>query len=133
MKKRDCTICVAKTKALISFAVTAKLIYAFVFAYAEFRFSHDAAQICVFRFTFLFCKPPTYHYTGYQETTKTTGNNQPDREQPKQIKSMLDWYSYTCQRTTFHGSFGSVDSCYQTGIYYRLLHADFLHGSCSQL
>ena len=36
---------VAKTKALISFAVTAKLICVFVFAYAKSRFSHDAAQI----------------------------------------------------------------------------------------
>ena len=36
---------VAKTKALISFAVTAKLICVFVFAYAKIRFSHDAAQI----------------------------------------------------------------------------------------
>ena len=36
---------VTKTKALISFAVTAKLICAFVFAYAECRFSHAAAQI----------------------------------------------------------------------------------------
>ena len=33
-KKRDGTIYVAKTKALISFAVTAKLICVFVFAYA---------------------------------------------------------------------------------------------------
>ena len=41
----DCTICVAKTKALISLAVTAKLIRAFVFAYAKKRFSHDAAHI----------------------------------------------------------------------------------------
>ena len=41
----DCTICVAKTKALISFAITAKLICVFVFAYAKSRFSHDAAQI----------------------------------------------------------------------------------------
>ena len=32
-KKRDCTIRVAKTKVLISFAVTAKLICVFVFAY----------------------------------------------------------------------------------------------------
>ena len=31
-KKRNCTIHVAKTKGLISFAVTAKLICAFVFA-----------------------------------------------------------------------------------------------------
>ena len=35
---RDCTIRVAKTKALISFVVTAKLIWVFVFA-----FSHNAA------------------------------------------------------------------------------------------
>ena len=42
-KKRDCTIYVAKTKALIRFAVTAKLICVFVFAYAKSRFSHDAA------------------------------------------------------------------------------------------
>ena len=36
---------VAKTKALISFAVTAKLICAFVFAYADCWFSHEAAQL----------------------------------------------------------------------------------------
>ena len=35
----------AKTKALISFAVSAKLICVFVFAYAKSRFSHDAAHI----------------------------------------------------------------------------------------
>ena len=34
----------AKTKALISFAVTAKLICVFVFAYAKIRFSHDPAH-----------------------------------------------------------------------------------------
>ena len=34
----------AKTKALISFAVTAKLICVFVFAYAKCWVSHDAAQ-----------------------------------------------------------------------------------------
>ena len=42
---RNCTICVAKTKALISFAVTAKLICAFVFAYAYCWFSHAAAHL----------------------------------------------------------------------------------------
>ena len=42
---RDWTIRIAKTKALISFAVTAKLICVFVFAYAKSRFSHDAAHI----------------------------------------------------------------------------------------
>ena len=36
----------AKTKALISFVVTAKLISVFVFAYAKIRFPHDAAHIC---------------------------------------------------------------------------------------
>ena len=36
---------VAKTKALISFAGTAKLICTFVFAYAYCWFSHAAAQI----------------------------------------------------------------------------------------
>ena len=41
---RKCTIRVAKTKALISFAVTAKLICAFVFAYADCSFSNRAAQ-----------------------------------------------------------------------------------------
>ena len=41
----DCTIRVVKTKALISFAVTAKLICVFVFAYAKSRFSHDSAQM----------------------------------------------------------------------------------------
>ena len=35
----------AKTKALISFAVAAKLICVFVFAYAKSRFSHDEAHI----------------------------------------------------------------------------------------
>ena len=44
-KKRNCTICVAKTKALISFAVTPKLICVFVFTYADCWFSHEAAQI----------------------------------------------------------------------------------------
>ena len=39
------TIHIAKTKALISFAVTAKLICAFVFAHADCWFSHAAAQI----------------------------------------------------------------------------------------
>ena len=43
--QRDCTIHIAKTKALISFAVTEKLICVFVFAYAKSRFSHNEAHI----------------------------------------------------------------------------------------
>ena len=42
-----CTICVAKTKGLISFAVTAKLICVFVFAYAKSRFSHKEAHLAM--------------------------------------------------------------------------------------
>ena len=42
------TIRVAKTKALISFAVTAKLICVFVFAYAKIRFSHNEAHMIFF-------------------------------------------------------------------------------------
>ena len=49
----DCTVCVAKTKALISFAVTAKLICVFVFAYAKYRFSHDEAHICIVSLSFI--------------------------------------------------------------------------------
>ena len=45
-KEMNCAIYVVKTKALISCAVTAQLICAFVFSYAEITFSHDAAQIC---------------------------------------------------------------------------------------
>ena len=41
----DRTIRVAKTKALISFAVTSKLICVFVCAYAKSRFSNDEAQL----------------------------------------------------------------------------------------
>ena len=43
----DCTIRVAKTKALISFAVTTKLICVFVFANAKSRFSQDEAHFIV--------------------------------------------------------------------------------------
>ena len=45
-KKRNCAICVAKTKALISCAVTAQqlLICIFVFAYADCCFSDAASE-----------------------------------------------------------------------------------------
>ena len=41
----DCTIRVAKTKALISFAVTTKLVCVFVFVYAKSQFSHNEVHI----------------------------------------------------------------------------------------
>ena len=40
----DCPFCVAKTKMLISCAVTAHLICAVVFAYVKCLFSHDTAH-----------------------------------------------------------------------------------------
>ena len=43
-KKKNCTICASKTKALISCAVTAQLICGFVFAYADCWFSPAAAH-----------------------------------------------------------------------------------------
>ena len=45
LESRGIVVRAAKTKALISFAVTAKLICAFVFAYADCWFSHEAALL----------------------------------------------------------------------------------------
>ena len=54
---RKCTtIRLAKTKALISFAVTAKLICAFVFANADCWFSYGAAQIYFHKITIMAVK-----------------------------------------------------------------------------
>ena len=50
LKILNCTIHVAKTKAPISFALTAKLVCTFVFAYADCWFSDAAAQIENFDF-----------------------------------------------------------------------------------
>ena len=49
-KQMNCTINIAKTKVLISFAVTAKLIWAFVFAYADCLFSNAAVLVSWFMF-----------------------------------------------------------------------------------
>ena len=49
----DCTIRVAKTKALTSFTVTAKLICTFVFAYADCWFPQEAAHMFVSFYLFL--------------------------------------------------------------------------------
>ena len=43
--ERNCTIHVANTKALITFAITAKLICAFVFSYADCLVSHGVAKM----------------------------------------------------------------------------------------
>ena len=49
-------MCVAKTKVLISFVVTAKLICVFVFAYAKNRFSHDAMSRIIRKPAFCICQ-----------------------------------------------------------------------------
>ena len=46
----------AKTKALISLAVTVKLVCAFVFAYAIGRFSHDVAHIQQLNMKLIICQ-----------------------------------------------------------------------------
>ena len=56
---------VAETKALISFAVTAKLICVFVFAYANIRFSHVAAHL-VSHFLKVNCEIQRNFLTGIQ-------------------------------------------------------------------
>ena len=45
LKFWKCTIHVVKTKALIRFAVTPKLICVFVFTFADCLFSHEAAHL----------------------------------------------------------------------------------------
>ena len=44
-RKKKCTIRVSKTKALIIFAVAAKLMCIFVFAYADCWLSHEATHM----------------------------------------------------------------------------------------
>ena len=48
MKKMACSIYVAKTKALIRCAITAKLICVFVFAYVDCWLSYVTALLCCF-------------------------------------------------------------------------------------
>ena len=45
---KDCTVPVAKTKALISCIFSAQLICGFVFAYANCFFSHAVAHMCMY-------------------------------------------------------------------------------------
>ena len=57
----DCTICVAKPKALISCAFTAQLIYVFVFAYAKSRFSHNETHMVHVISCFIFFYAINWH------------------------------------------------------------------------
>ena len=57
-----------QTKALISFAITAKLVCAFVFAYADCWFSHAAAHIVTCTFFWLTCgqKNQSHEFIAFQ-------------------------------------------------------------------
>ena len=59
-QKRDCSFYVVKTKALIIFAVTTKLIGVFVFAYAKSRFPHNETQISVIHYEIKFANYTLY-------------------------------------------------------------------------
>ena len=66
-KQKDCTIQAAKTKTLIGFPVTVKLICVFVFAFAKIWVSHVAADImwqwfCGEISIFYNCEIPTLIY-----------------------------------------------------------------------
>ena len=52
LESRNCTVRAAKTKALISFAVTAKLFCAFVFEYAKCWLSHECFLCILLGFWF---------------------------------------------------------------------------------
>ena len=79
--KRDCTICIAKTKALITYACTAKLISAFVFACAKIRFSHDAVK-------FYFCNT-VMHYDQGQESKIDRKEKQGEEGEERELQKFL--------------------------------------------
>ena len=93
----DCTNRLAKTKALISFAVTAKLICVFVFAYAKSRFSHDAAHFrdALEKFTCFATiinegRPALYACQAQDFISFLTANTEPGDE------DTLNFNPYTC-------------------------------------
>ena len=65
-KKGNCMICVVKSKVLISFTVTAKLIYAFVFACPKCWFSYVTAHfISKIKKTYTLLGPYVKNITSY--------------------------------------------------------------------
>ena len=95
-KKRDCTIYVAKTKTLISFAFTAKLICLFVFAYAKRWFSHDAAHMLnagfLMMWQILIGNLPVYRYK-FQMKKVIPSTEIPD---VKRVKYLYIYLEYLC-------------------------------------
>ena len=63
-----------KTKALISFAVTAKLICVFVFVYAKSRFSHDAAPFIYIHTCTMYICNDVFLCSGYISKRKLAFN-----------------------------------------------------------
>ena len=75
-KKGDCTIRVAKTKALISFAVTAKLICAIVFAQAFCWFSCAVAHFTPLSMIDNHIKPFVPHFSIHADFQDSGANVQ---------------------------------------------------------
>ena len=77
---RDCTIYVAKTKAPISFAVTANLICVFVYAYAKSRFSHEETHLMedktYLKIHYIVIPPQTVSVGGYTVFTLSNRTNE---------------------------------------------------------
>ena len=96
--KRICTIRVTKTKVLIRFAVTAKLICVFVFAYADCWFSHEAAHLIrnsidwtslvIMNFLSEFCQVVRHNRLQWQTYYRLVTSEQPTKEMSGQCRKI---------------------------------------------
>ena len=81
-----------KTKVLISFAVTAKLICAFVFAYADCWFSHAAAQMMLkMQLVFFSCSMQVWR--------KNVGNISPDLYATMATRVLIQIFKTQCRQS----------------------------------
>ena len=96
----DFIIRVVKTKALISFAITVKLICAFGFAYADCWFSHDITHIylIVIFALFLLKLVSTSSYSGF---FAMTGNFSRKQTNPLQIFFSCQIFNSAISRSTY--------------------------------
>ena len=102
-KQRDCTIYEAKTKALISCAVTAQLICVFVFAFAKSQFSHNEAHIIIYinRHDRRAAKNPYRHNRGADSQClhKNLKCYFSQLEVKRRYFSQLNWYGNRSQKS----------------------------------
>ena len=124
------TICVAKTKTLISFAVTAKLSCTFVFAYSQCWFCHDAAYHSTIRMSVPYSYQKKFghlhNHSVYPSVCRTDGYGTDRRLQ----EHALFRAKMFC--TVFHQKlYASNVLLYRPcmSIYYLPKHHNFRHGS----